>query len=106
MSLLMFVPIVSYVALMLAVRTGRLVAVYLFAAVTLATTILGLVSISLITPLNFAATDLRGWVLNILAAVYVCAMIYGSFAARSGNTERLITGGIFVTIVALVSAVI
>lgn len=105
-TLLIFVPVISYIALMMAVKTGRLAQIYLFLTVTIATVILGVVSITMIAPLNADANSLRDWVRNIIVAVYVGAMLYGSIGTRSNNLERVMVGGLLVTLVSLVSAVI
>jgi len=105
-NILILVPLVSYIALMLAVKTGRLAQIYLFLTVTVATVILGIISITTIAPLNAAASSFRDWTRNIIVAVYVGAMLYGGFGARTNNLERLIVGGVFVALVSLVSAVI
>jgi hypothetical protein len=105
-TLWMLVPIISYVALMVAVKTGRLAQIYLFLTVTVATVILGVVSISMIAPLNADASSLRDWTRNIIVAVYVGAMLYGAIGTKSNNLERVLVGGLFVALVSLVSAVI
>jgi len=105
-SVLMLVPVVSYIALVFSVKTGRLAGIYLFLTVTLATTILGIISISLIEPLNLSPSGLKEWVQNLILAVYVGAMIYGGIGARTGSAERLLVGGFAVVLVSLVSAVI
>jgi len=105
-TIMLFIPILAYIGLVIAVKTGRLASLYLFAAVTLATIILGVVSISLIKPISPSVSDLRGLAVNLIAVTYISAMLYGSyFGARVNDVERVIVGGFLIVLISIVSAV-
>jgi len=105
-TIIMLIPVITYVALLLAVRAGKLASIYLFATVTLATTILGIVSISIIPSIDFSAGGVRGLAVNALVATYIGAMIYGAFGAKKHNVERMTIGLIAVLLVSIVSGAI
>ena len=105
--ILILIPIISYVALTLSVRAGKIAGMYLFVVVTIATLILGMISLSNITPFNMSPSDMRDVVLDVLTFTYIVAVVYGAFyGARSHNVERIIVGGAFVLLVSLIAAVV
>jgi len=105
--IMLSIPLLSYAGLVIATKLGKLATFYLFAAVTLATLIVGIVSISVIKPIDAAASDMRGFVSNALTSTYIAAMLYGSFfGIKKDNYERVFIAGLLILIVSLASAVI
>jgi len=99
-------PLIAFAGLMLSIRFGKIWNLYIWAVITIATLVLGVVSMSVIKPLDFAPSTLGAIVSDLLVFTYIMAMIYGAFGVRSGNWERVIVAGIFVVLVALTSAVL
>jgi len=104
--IMMFIPMISFIGLMLAIKTGKLASIYMFAVVTIATVILGIISLSVMHPLASDMSSLTVVVSNVLVITYIGAMIYGAWGVRSGNFERVTAAFMFVLLVSLTSAVI
>jgi hypothetical protein len=105
-TILAIMPFLAFIGLMLAVKFGKIANIYLFAVITIATVVLGVVSLSVIKPFDFSASTLGAIVGNMLAVTYIGSMFYGAWGVRTGNWERVIVAGMFVLLVSLVSAVI
>ena len=91
---------------MLAIKLGKLANIYLFVVITLATVILGVISLSFIRPLDFAPSTLTAIVTDLLVLTYIGAMFYGAWGIKTNRYERVIVAGLFVALVSLTSAVI
>jgi heme/copper-type cytochrome/quinol oxidase subunit 2 len=102
---MMLVPVLTYIALMFAIRMGKLSNIFLFVVITVATLILGIISISVVRPIDTESGDLRALVINVTVGMYILSFLYGGWGARSGNFERILVGGIAIAFISLISAV-
>jgi len=96
--LLIAMPILTYIGLMISITFNKLSNVFLFVVVTIATIVLGLISISVIRPVGESILT------TIIAGAYIGAMIYGGIGAKTKNTERLAVGLVIVILISFVSA--
>ena len=103
-AIMVFIPVISFIGLMLAVRLGKLANIYLFIVITIATIITGIISLSVIRPLSTDPT-IGAIFGNVLVATYIAAMLYGSIGVKTGSWERVIVAGLFVILVSLASVV-
>ena len=104
-AILMAIPLLTYIGFMLSVKFGKVSNIVLFAVITLATIILGVISISVIQPVDTGDSGMRGLLTNAIVTIYIASMIYGGyFGAAKGNYERVIVGGIFILLITLTSA--
>jgi len=105
-TLLILFPIASYVILMLSLQFGWVKNLIIGIVLIIAVTILGIVSISTIQPIDMSASDLQGIASNIITITYVAAVIYGAWGVRGGRVERTIVGGVIIAVMSLMAAVI
>ena len=106
-TLLAFLPIITFALFLIAAYFKKLANVVLFLGFMVLTLIIGVFSISSISPLSASPLGLSGLVTNMLVFLYVAAVIYGGyFGAYIRNYERMIVSLIIVTFISLVSAVI
>jgi hypothetical protein len=101
--ILMILPVASYIGLIICVKTGKIVNILTLSIVTVAVVILGILPISIIKPINIDASDPHQWFFNILAILYIGAMIYGAIGARTGSMKRIVIGGAIVVSICLFS---
>ena len=104
--LFMLIPLAAFAGLMLSIKFVKIRNIYITAIITIATTILGIIPLSVIGPIVINPSTLAATVRNLLVAFYIGAMIYGGLGIRKNNWERVIVAGMFVLLVALTSAVI
>jgi len=105
-TIITFLPLLSYISLIIIVKLGKMVNLLIFTAFLLITIVIGLFPIYSIKPLDLEASDLPGFVSNVIALTYIGSLIYGGIGARGGNIERVIVGFVLVLLVCLSSVLI
>jgi len=102
-SILVFIPVLTYAGLMFALKFGKLSSIYLFLTLTIATVILGIISISLIQPIG-SGSGMAGLMINVIAVTYILCMAYGAMGVMTNRYERVFVGGFGIVLISLMSA--